>query len=172
MQLSSWKSIWWFVNCLHHFMTCCMLITPSLYALSTGGEFRWGKYISPINIKLHRELLHGTKFPEYCHCTPVFTMNSIWLTDRMRDWLTLVTSVAYYSLYMCYFIVKSKMAWLTQSYLAREPDLLIMTSIILAPYLGMSYSSGTRGKCVCLPVMMLTTVCFMCCTLGICITSV
>jgi hypothetical protein len=32
--------------------------------LSTGDEFRRGKYISLINIKLHRELLHGIKFPE------------------------------------------------------------------------------------------------------------
>jgi len=33
-------------------------------SLSTGDEFRRGKYISPINIKLHRELLHRIKFPE------------------------------------------------------------------------------------------------------------
>lgn len=90
VQSSSQKSIWWFVNFLHILLhTACSLHHHHM-PLSTGDEFRRGKYISPINIELHREFLHGIKFPESLplHINVYHEQHlADWQNDRLTDWL-------------------------------------------------------------------------------------
>jgi hypothetical protein len=51
-RMSAWQSsrmlIWQFSNSAHSFLTFCTLICHHYTPLSIGGEFRWGKHISPI----------------------------------------------------------------------------------------------------------------------------
>lgn len=67
--------------------TACLLLHHQM-PLSTGGEFGRGKYISPINIKLHRELLHKIKLPESLplHINVYHEQHlADWQNDRLTD---------------------------------------------------------------------------------------
>lgn len=55
-SLSSWMSVWPFLNTLHHFLTCCTPVIPSPYTSMNCREFQCGERVPTIKAESHHEL--------------------------------------------------------------------------------------------------------------------